>query len=267
MTVIASFWWLRLSTGSARVQASRLRTTLLTIVCEIGPTRLVRQEIFPAPDDADPAHAAVGEEGQFGPWWYVRTADNEIPTERRHPGDSSITLRAQVDAWLNHLFPGAAANAEAIATGSYARLEFKIGRTGGWSRPANIGYGLSYAFPIIVALLSARSGQVIIIDSPEAHLHPRAQSKMGSMLARFAAAGVQILIESHSDHLLSGARLAVRDKVLHPDELGIHFFSSNFEQGGHGIVSPVVDAQGRLSDWPEGFFDQAEVDLIALATS
>jgi hypothetical protein len=247
-------------------QGTRLRATLRNLIY-VGATRLTRQEVFPEPDDSEPVHADVGSEGQFGPWWYVRTADNEVPAERRHPGDNSITVRAQVDAWLNHLFPGAAANAEAIAAGSYARLEFKIGRTGGWSRPSNIGYGLSYAFPIMVALLNARSSQVVIIDSPEAHLHPRAQSRMGAMLARFAAAGVQILIESHSDHVLSGARLAVRDKVLPPNALGIHFFSSDFEHGGHGIVSPIVDVEGRLSDWPEGFFDQAELDLMALATS
>jgi hypothetical protein len=247
-------------------RATRLRATLLNLIY-VGATRLTRQEVFPAPDDAEPAHADVGNEGQFGPWWYVRTADNEVPAERRHPDDCSVTVRAQVDAWLNDLFPSAAANAEAIAASSYARLEFKMGRTGSWSRPSNIGYGLSYAFPVIVALLNARSTQVVIIDSPEAHLHPRAQSRMGAMLARFAAAGVQILIESHSDHVLSGVRLAVRGKTLPPDALGILFFSGNFEHSGHGIVSPSVDVEGRLSDWPEGFFDQAELDLMALAMS
>jgi len=186
-----------------RPPLSELRKAIHNIIY-LSASRHGQQDIFPSPDDSEPVHADVGNEGQFAPWWYVRTADNKVHPNRRHPEDPSITVRSQVDAWLNHLFPGTAANAKAIADTSYARLEFKIGRTGNWSRPANIGYGLSYAFPLIVALLNARPGQIVIVDSPEAHLHPRAQSRMGGMLATFAAAGVQLLIESHSDHVLSG---------------------------------------------------------------
>ncbi|WP_458792438.1 AAA family ATPase [Yoonia sp. MH D7] len=102
---------------------------------------------------------------------------------------------------------------------SYSRLEFRLRRSSAWSRPANIGYGLSYAFPLVVALLSAHKGQVVVIDSPEVHLHPRAQSRMGEMLARFANAGIQVLVETHSDHALSGARLAVQKNSLRAEDL------------------------------------------------
>lgn len=231
----------------------------------LSATRHGRQDIFPSPDDADPVHADVGSEGQFAPWWYVRMADEQVDPARHHPDDPSITLRAQVDAWLGHLFPGAAANAETIAGTGYSRLEFRVGRTSAWSRPANIGYGLSYAFPLIVALLAARPGQIVVVDSPEAHLHPRAQSRMGAMLARFAHAGIQLLVETHSDHVLSGARLAVRNGALPSDKLAVHFFSGTSNEGDNGIISPTVLRDGGLSDWPEGFFDQAEIDLMTLA--
>jgi predicted ATPase len=149
-------------------------------------------------------HADVGVEGQFAPWWYAHAADDEIDVERRHPKESASTLRRQLDAYLGELFAGAQANAEQISRTSLVRLEFKTSTTSDWRRPANVGYGLTYAFPILVALLIARPGQIVVIDSPEAHLHPRAQSAMGSMLARFAKAGVQILVETHSDHVLNG---------------------------------------------------------------
>ena len=102
-----------------------------------------------------------------------------------------------------------------------------------------------------------------MIDSPEAHLHPSAQSQMGRLLARFAAAGVQILVETHSDHLLNGARLAVKERVLPHTALQIHFFTGATKEG-HGVVSPTLDSNGRIDEWPDGFFDQSEKDLSRL---
>lgn len=243
-----------------------LRTAIADVIF-LGAARHGRQDVFPSPDEAEPVHGDVGSEGQFAPWLYVGNADNLVERDRQFPGESAVTFRGQVDAWLGHLFPGASANAEAIAGSSYSRLEFRLGRSSGWSRPANIGYGLSYAFPLVVALLSARRGQVVVIDSPEAHLHPRAQSRMGEMLATFANAGIQLLVETHSDHVLSGARLAVQQKKLVATDLAIHFFSGNADENEHGIISPVIYPDGRLSDWPEGFFDQADIDLATLAAS
>src|SRR5258708_39648245 len=108
---------------------------------------------------------------------------------------------------------------------SRLNLPILLSEIGVWYRPANVRYGLTYAFPIIVALLAAEDDQIVVIDSPEAHLHPSAQSQMGQLLARFAAAGVQILVETHSDHLLNGARLAVKGGVLPHSEMQIHFFT------------------------------------------
>lgn len=237
--------------------------SMIRDVVFLGATRDSRMDIHSAPDDAEPVHGDVGFEGQHAAWWYVRMADNPVDAARRHPEDDRITVRAQVDAWLGALFPGAGANAEAIAGTGLSKFALRMGRTGDWSRPANIGYGLTYAFPLIVALLVARTGQIVVVDSPEAHLHPRAQSRMGQMLAQFAAAGVQILIETHSDHVLSGIRLGVRAKLLRPDQVDIHFFSGVSET--NGVISTNVDERGMLSAWPDGFFDQADVDLAELA--
>ncbi len=247
-----------------RPPESKLRQVIEDVIF-LGATRHGRQDVFPTPDEADPVHADVGSEGQFAPWLYVGNADDSVEQKRRFPNDTGVTFRAQVDAWLSHLFPGASANVETITGTSYSRLEFRLGRSGAWSRPANIGYGLSYVFPLIVALLAARRGQVIVVDSPEAHLHPRAQSRMGGMLATFANAGIQLLVETHSDHVLSGARLAVLRQVLAPSDLSVHFFSGNFKENESKIISPTISSKGQLSDWPEGFFDQADIDLATLA--
>jgi predicted ATPase len=142
------------------------------------------------------------------------------------------------------------------------RLELRCGVTSDWVRPANIGYGVSYAFPIIVAGLCADENGTVILDSPEAHLHPRSQSRIGRFLAQIGGAGVQMLVETHSDHVLNGVRIAVRDGLIRPDDTAIYFFSSRADAR---VTRLSVDRYGTIHDLPDGFFDQAERDLSNLA--
>src|SRR5262249_15841889 len=157
-----------------------------------------------------------------------------VSPERRHPGEPAPSFRKQLDAWIGALFSGAQANVQSFPTISMFSLQFRLSEIGAWRRPANIGYGLTYAFPILVALLAASKGQIVVVDSPEAHLHPSAQSSMGRILAHFAKAGVQIIVETHSDHLLNGVRLAIKEGQLSNSSLRIHFFAGP-SPGGHGV--------------------------------
>ena len=220
-------------------------------------------DAFPLPD-TDEASRDVGIDGSFAPNLYNLLADEEVPSEKLKDGEVASSFRKQLDAWISTLFPEAQANVQLIPQLSLLNLQFRLSEIGTWRRPINIGYGLTYAFPILVALLAAQRDQLVIIDSPEAHLHPYAQSQMGRLLAHFAAAGVQILIETHSDHLLNGVRLAVKDRKLPSSSLKLHFFT-RASHDGHGVMSPEIDADGRISEWPDGFFDQAEKDLSQLA--
>ena len=228
----------------------------------LGAVREPFGEAQPYPDDSSLAVGDVGLDGRFAPYWLVRQADEEVPERRRHPGDRRVTVRGQLDAWLTFLFPDANVNAEEIQGLALAKTTFRIGRSSDWRRPSNVGYGLSYALPILVALICATPGQVFVVDSPEAHLHPRAQSAMGRLLAFFAASGVQIIVESHSDHVLSGVRLAVREGVLEPQEAVVHFFASP-QEGGRSRIE--IAADGGIDRWPDGFFDQSITDLVGLS--
>jgi predicted ATPase len=106
---------------------------------------------------------------------------------------------------------------------------------------------------------------VLIVDSPEAHLHPRGQSRIGCFLAQAAACG-QILIETHSDHVLNGIRLAVRDGLIAPADVAIYFFECNVpDETRSKVLRLLVDKDGNLDLWPTGFFDQSERDLARLA--
>lgn len=228
----------------------------------LGAVRMGAEDAFPIPERVNDCD--VGHDGRFAPYLYDRLADEDVDLRRHFRGSKSTIFRKQLDAWLGSLFPGAEANVQNVIAMSQMNLQFRLAELGSWQRPSNIGYGLTYAFPILVALLTAQPDQVIIIDSPEAHLHPSAQSQMGRILAHFASAGMQIIVETHSDHLLNGVRLAVRDGSLLANSLRIHFFKGpNGKE--HGVSTPGVGAGGEIYEWPDGFFDQGEKDLSRLA--
>ena len=131
-------------------------------------------------------------------------------------------------------------------------------------RPTNVGFGITYALPIVVAVLSARPGSLVIIENPEAHLHPRGQVKMGELLCQASAAGIQILIETHSDHVLNGIRLTVHGRKAIPGNVAL--YHSRWVAGGKSpsLTLLALDENGRLPEWPDGFFDEMERSLDRL---
>jgi predicted ATPase len=230
----------------------------------ISAVRPVVNDVFPFPQGRMPTFANVGTNGQFAPWWFNYLSDEEIEEDRCHPSDSAKVLRRQFAAWAGTLFPGAQANVQHLTRTNLTRLELRIGDTDEWRRPANIGYGLSYAFPILVAALIAKRDQVLYIDSPEAHLHPAAQSAMGRFLAYMAQSGVQLIVETHSDHVVNGVRLAVREGKVSSASVIFQFFSHSPLPSKRTVEPITIDSSGQTTAWPNGFFDQIEKDLALL---
>lgn len=124
--------------------------------------------------------------------------------------------------------------------------------------PLNIGFGFSFALPVILAVLTAKPGMLLIVENPEAHLHPRGQSRMGRLLALAVQSGVQIIVETHSDHLLNGIRVAVKQGKLDCSKTHIHYFTSDkveLKEFKYKI-SFAIEEDGGLERWPGGFFDE-----------
>ncbi|WP_338044553.1 AAA family ATPase [Nostoc edaphicum] len=115
-------------------------------------------------------------------------------------------------------------------------------------------------------VLASEPDTLILVENPEAHLHPRGQTKMGELLALAASCGVQVVIETHSDHVLNGIRLAVHSGKLEPEDVQLHYFQRQEKQGQifTEVVSPRIDRNGRIDRWPDGFFDEWEKNLITL---
>lgn len=183
-----------------------------------------------------------------------------------HPAARQRDLISQTEAWLGDISPGTKLTLTPHAALDLVQIQYQF-TTGSELtdsyRPTNVGFGLTYALPIIVALLSASPGSLLLIENPEAHLHPRGQRRMGQLLAAAASAGIQVIVESHSDHALNGVRISVRDNRLAPTDVAVHFFSRSDENGESRLLhsSPTIDRNGRLSDWPDGFFDEWDLAL------
>lgn len=212
------------------------------------------------------AQIGVGEQGQYTAQVLAEYETRTVRAELRHPDTEHAvtTLRTQVEAWASYIISPVQITAQWPPGLSVSVLRFQEpGLMSEPIRPANIGFGFSYALPVIVAGLLAPEGGLLLVENPEAHLHPAGQSRLGRFLARVAGSGVQVVVETHSDHIVNGIRLAVaEERTINPHDVIVHFFGKK----GDGQPVPIeLTERGRLSVWPEGFFDQIETDLGRLA--
>ena len=180
-------------------------------------------------------------------------------------------LLSNVRAWLDEISPGITLNAQQYPQMQIAAISYNydVGAKAGLPigiLPPNVGFGISYILPILVAILSSNPGDLVLIENPECHLHPRGQSTIGRLLAILAGCDVQVIVESHSDHVVNGMRLAVKEGLIAPNEVGLFFFDRAKGDPAHAatILTPSVDANGKVDFWPLGFFDETERILYKL---
>lgn len=184
-------------------------------------------------------------------------------------GQKSMDLIDQVSAWMGEISPGTRLRLNPNTDMGLMGLQYIYGGSYQGSEPyraTNVGFGITYTLPIIVAVLASKPGTLILIENPEAHLHPQGQAKMGEFLALAASCGIQIVMETHSDHVLNGIRLAVHGGKLDHKDVQLHYFQRQVKniQAGTQVISPRIDRDGRIDSWPDGFFDEWRKSLAAL---
>jgi len=185
------------------------------------------------------------------------TAPLTVQEALRHPASDSSTLNAQVTAWMGEISPETKLETQPIEDTDLVRLRFGFGDSD-YFRPINVGFGLTYTLPIVTALVAAQPNALILLENPEAHLHPRGQLKVGELIARAVGSGAQVILETHSDHILNAIRLAVKrqDVPLRHDQVQICFFQRPNRGAPVEMITPQLDADGRFDEWPAGFFDE-----------
>ena len=211
-------------------------------------------------------HRQLGTRGEYTAHFLAIYRDEHIRNSTlSHPQANSLNLREQVEAWMGEVSPGTRLTINSNPALDLVSLQYSYGLSNNY-RATNVGFGISYTLPIVVAVLASPPGTLLLIENPEAHLHPKGQSQMGQLLALAASCGVQVVIETHSDHVLNGIRLAVHGGKLDPKDVQLHFFQRLEKQGQavSEVVSPRIDRNGRIDKWPDGFFDEWDKNLEAL---
>lgn len=187
--------------------------------------RIVPRTLYPQSDQRTPTGGMLGSHGEFTASFLARHGGLPVSEKRRCDVDPRLVdnttwskvaptfqLVDQINGRLQHISPGARLRAESLKRTDEVLLQFQyVGQASGLEsnhyRPTHVGFGLTYSLPILVACLAAPPGALLLIENPEAHLHPRGQAKLGELIARCVADGVQVLVETHSDHVLNGVRL------------------------------------------------------------
>lgn len=186
------------------------------------------------PTDVLPTLGSESVENALGTWW-------------RHVFGDGLTLRSRpIEAFGTAL---------EIDTPSAERLGL-----------GQVGLGLSQTLPVITLGLLSNAGSVVVVESPEIHLHPGAQHRLCDLFVTLARSGRQVILETHSEHIVNALRLAVKRGVdgggLAPEDVVVHNFSQ--VDGDTRVQRVNIDRNGRLENWPNGFFDQAAQAMLEL---
>jgi predicted ATPase len=125
-----------------------------------------------------------------------------------------------------------------------------------------VGFGISQILPIITLLLTSKRDEIILIENPEVHLHPKLQSLFVDLSIFVLENGRKLVIETHSEHIINRLRYRIKQTPSLKEKINILFFEKNEE----GIIYSDIEItkEGRLAHWPENFFDQTYNDLLGL---
>jgi len=189
-----------------------------------------------------------------------------VSENRKYNGDSEkkiSDLNKQIDYWMSYIVNGVEVNFSSDISTQLSQMKVRQAALDTpFNSPYNFGFGISYVLPIIVTGLIAKTNSIIIVENPEAHLHPAGQSRIGEFLAQMAANNLQIVIETHSEHVINGIRKFALKNKMSAEDICINYF--NIELGKHTVSRLPLNERMDILKWPEGFFDQESIDLREL---
>lgn len=203
----------------------------------------------------------LGKRGEFTAHYIEKygTKDITINELSLKESPSSLTLINQINDWMSEISNSIEVITEENLKTNRIELSYQYKMKDGTPtqnhKPQNVGFGITHTLPIVTAILSAKPYDIIIIENPETHLHPRGQSRLAHLFAKAAQNNVQLFIETHSDHIVNGLRVAVKKNLIDKEKVYLNYFSKT-EQNLTKIEKIIVQKGGGLENWPDGFFDE-----------
>jgi len=230
-------------------------------------TNRITPEIFYKLSNRHIKKNVLGTKGEYTAHYLSIHRHKSILENLRHKDSKTSQLLENVSLWLSEISENIEVKAKVYEELQSVDLKYTYtyGKTTTQDyTPLNIGFGITYVLPIITAILKAKEGDLIIIENPETHLHPKAQSKIATLCALASANGIQIILETHSDHILNGIRVATKEKIIKPEQSKIYYFSKEKNKLETKIDLINIDKNGAIDRYPKGFFDQFDEDLDRL---
>ena len=166
-------------------------------------------------------------------------------------------LQEIVAHWLKHLGLIDSFSIEEVAPGSNRWMAKVCVQKGGPSVPlTDVGTGVSQVLPVITLLQYVPEDSTVIFEQPEIHLHPLAQAGLADVIIQSAVhRRVQVIIESHSEHLLLRLQRRIAEAKLSSERVRLYFAEA--KNGVSTLVPLDVDLMGRIRNWPKNFMGDA----------
>ncbi len=246
----------------------------------IGADRFGPQVSLPIMDDAN-SKFTIGDRGQYTVDYFTLLENVLVPEGMRHPNARDVhTLAHQITPWMHEISPHIEIKFDKITKHDVSHVEIN-----GY-RSTNTGFGISYTLPVVLCLLAMtarestvdiegflgetwfqnnkKKAPILLLENPEAHLHPRGQTMLGQLIARASQCGVQIIVETHSDHVIDGIRIEIKKGDLDSLKASFLYFDRN-SSGETSFQEILCNSNGKLDKWPHGFFDQTLLNLKQLS--
>lgn len=243
-----------LSSSCILVGAHLLREQNIHLVY-LSANRLGPTEFQQIRNSKTSLYDSVGINGQYTLDILSKFSDELLPDDFINDIKKQNTIKNHVERWLQEISPNVKLETELNKKMNVASFSIN-----GYT-PYNVGFGISYTLSILVQLMYSlylfdkqKIKSVILIENPEAHLHPKGQTKLAEFIARITNYGVQVIIETHSDYILDGLRLAVKDKQIEKEKTQLHYFELDDDLNTK-VISPKIGDEGHLDEWPVNFFD------------
>ena len=209
----------------------------------------------------------LGKKGEYTIHYLAEFKNIDIGIQDlKHSGANTYQLLENVQCWLSEISSGISLYPEVNSEIKTSSLRYSYGSKK--MLPQNVGFGITYVLPIVVALLKAKKGDCIIIENPESHLHPSGQVSIARLCAKASQFGVQIIVETHSDHFFNGVRVAIKENSIENTKVSMYYFykknRDNFLEDSSNLEEIEVNSDGKITKWPLGFFDEWDIQLEKL---
>lgn len=205
----------------------------------------------------------IGIHGEFAFDYLSQERLNPLREQEFRCMDAGSNLGNQVDYWLNYIM-GYVVTAERINGTEIVKVSYRKNFAGSRDvKPQHVGTGISYIANIIIAALSCKKESIFIVENPEIHLHPKAQSRLLEFFSFLAVRGLQIIVETHSDHVFNGVRKNIKLKKICEQDVAVYFFCQKKEL----LCDPIkidINEDGIIKNQIKGLFDQFDEDLDEL---